>query len=162
MAQTLVDLVLSNARTIVADRRLRLLGAEAGRALESLVPVDVLGLGVDKQRYAMFTNTNGGILDDLMVTHAADHGYLVVNGANGLAEISLDGMPEFHDKFRVARNSFKKAMETYDALEARDARRHADADEAPDSAGELWRGAGAGAATGAGAGAGAAATAVHR
>ena len=25
-------------------------------------------------------------------------------------------MPEFHDKFRVAKNSFKKAMETYDAL----------------------------------------------
>lgn len=33
-----------------------------------------------------------------------------------VAEISLDGMPEFHDTFRVARNSFKKAMETYDAL----------------------------------------------
>jgi MoaA/NifB/PqqE/SkfB family radical SAM enzyme len=33
-----------------------------------------------------------------------------------VAEISLDGMPEFHDKFRVAKNSFKKAMETYDAL----------------------------------------------
>lgn len=33
-----------------------------------------------------------------------------------VAEISLDGMPEFHDKFRVAKNAFKKAMETYDAL----------------------------------------------
>jgi MoaA/NifB/PqqE/SkfB family radical SAM enzyme len=33
-----------------------------------------------------------------------------------VAELSLDGMPEFHDKFRVAANSFKKAMETYDAL----------------------------------------------
>ena len=33
-----------------------------------------------------------------------------------VAEISLDGMPEFHDKFRVARHAFKKAMETYDAL----------------------------------------------
>jgi len=33
-----------------------------------------------------------------------------------VAELSLDGMPEFHDKFRVARHSFKKAMETYDAL----------------------------------------------
>ncbi len=33
-----------------------------------------------------------------------------------VAEISLDGMPEFHDRFRVAPNSFKKAMETYDAL----------------------------------------------
>ncbi len=33
-----------------------------------------------------------------------------------VAELSLDGMPAFHDKFRVAKNSFKKAMETYDAL----------------------------------------------
>ncbi len=32
-------------------------------------------------------------------------------------EQSLDGMPEFHDTFRVSKNSFKKAMETYDALE---------------------------------------------
>jgi MoaA/NifB/PqqE/SkfB family radical SAM enzyme len=32
------------------------------------------------------------------------------------AEISLDGTEEFHDTFRVAPGSFKKAMETYDAL----------------------------------------------
>jgi MoaA/NifB/PqqE/SkfB family radical SAM enzyme len=31
-------------------------------------------------------------------------------------ELSLDGMPEFHDTFRVTKNSFEKAMETYDAL----------------------------------------------
>ncbi len=31
-------------------------------------------------------------------------------------EISLDGMPAFHDAFRVTRNSFARAMETYDAL----------------------------------------------
>jgi len=34
-----------------------------------------------------------------------------------VVEQSLDGMPEFHDTFRVTKNSFKKAMETYDALE---------------------------------------------
>ncbi len=33
-----------------------------------------------------------------------------------VVELSLDGMPEFHDTFRVAKDSFKKAMETYDAL----------------------------------------------
>ena len=31
-------------------------------------------------------------------------------------ELSLDGMPAFHDQFRKTRNSFRKAMETYDAL----------------------------------------------
>jgi len=33
-----------------------------------------------------------------------------------VAEFSLDGMPDFHDKFRVAPGSFQKAMQTYDAL----------------------------------------------
>lgn len=33
-----------------------------------------------------------------------------------VVELSLDGMPDFHDEFRVTRNSFQKAMETYDAL----------------------------------------------
>jgi MoaA/NifB/PqqE/SkfB family radical SAM enzyme len=31
-------------------------------------------------------------------------------------ELSLDGMPEFHDRFRVTKNSFAYAMNTYDAL----------------------------------------------
>src|SRR5262249_26208930 len=31
-------------------------------------------------------------------------------------ELSLDGMPEFHDTFRVTKNSFAYAMNTYDAL----------------------------------------------
>jgi MoaA/NifB/PqqE/SkfB family radical SAM enzyme len=35
-----------------------------------------------------------------------------------VVELSLDGMPEFHDNFRVARHSFEKAMQTYDALAA--------------------------------------------
>jgi MoaA/NifB/PqqE/SkfB family radical SAM enzyme len=35
-----------------------------------------------------------------------------------VVELSLDGMPEFHDTFRGARHSFEKAMETYDALAA--------------------------------------------
>jgi MoaA/NifB/PqqE/SkfB family radical SAM enzyme len=39
-----------------------------------------------------------------------------------VAEISLDGMPEFHDNFRVARHAFEKAMQTYDALVALQAR----------------------------------------
>ena len=51
--------------------QLRLVGADAAAALETLVPVDVVGLGVGKQRYALFTNDAGGILDDLMVTRRA-------------------------------------------------------------------------------------------
>ena len=59
--------------------QLQLRGAEAAAALESLVPQDVIDLPVDKQRYAYFTNAQGGLLDDLMVTRRADHLFLIVN-----------------------------------------------------------------------------------
>ena len=48
--------------------QLRLVGDDAARALETLVPVDVLGLAVGQQRYAFFTDPSGGMLDDLMIT----------------------------------------------------------------------------------------------
>ena len=48
--------------------QLRLLGPDAAAALESLVPVDVVDLPAGKQRYGLFTNANGGVLDDLMIT----------------------------------------------------------------------------------------------
>ena len=46
--------------------QLRLVGDDAARALESLVPVDVVDLAVGKQRYGLFTSSTGGILDDLI------------------------------------------------------------------------------------------------
>ena len=61
--------------------QLRLVGADAAAALETLVPVDVIGLAEGKQRYALFTNDEGGILDDLMVTRRSDHLFLVVNAS---------------------------------------------------------------------------------
>lgn len=54
---------------------------EAALALERLVPVDVAGLAEGRQRYALFTNDAGGILDDLMVANRGDHLFLVVNAA---------------------------------------------------------------------------------
>ena len=59
--------------------QLRLVGDDAARALESLVPVDVLGLAVGQQRYAFFTEASGGILDDLMITRRENDLLLVVN-----------------------------------------------------------------------------------
>ncbi|WP_290873106.1 glycine cleavage system aminomethyltransferase GcvT [Aquabacterium sp.] len=56
-------------------------GAGADAALETLVPVDIIGLPAFKQRYALFTNNEGGILDDLMVTRRADDLFVVVNAA---------------------------------------------------------------------------------
>jgi len=55
--------------------------ADAALALERLVPVDVLGLAEGRQRYGLFTNPDGGILDDLMIANRGDHLFLVVNAA---------------------------------------------------------------------------------
>ena len=54
---------------------------DAGRALELLVPQDILGVAPGRQRYAQFTNEGGGILDDLMVANFGDRLFLVVNAA---------------------------------------------------------------------------------
>jgi aminomethyltransferase len=54
---------------------------DAARALEWLVPQDILALPPGRQRYALFTNESGGILDDLMVANFGDHLFLVVNAA---------------------------------------------------------------------------------
>lgn len=67
--------------------QLRLVGADAAHALESLVPVDIVDLPVGKQRYALFTNSSGGILDDLMVTRREDDLFVVVNASCKEADI---------------------------------------------------------------------------
>jgi len=54
---------------------------DAAAALEALVPVDLLGLKPGRQRYAMFTDEAGGILDDLMVANRGDDLFLVLNAA---------------------------------------------------------------------------------
>ena len=55
--------------------------ADAARALETLLPADISGLAVGRQRYTMFTNDGGGILDDLMVSSQGEQLILVVNAA---------------------------------------------------------------------------------
>ncbi|MDN4981758.1 glycine cleavage system aminomethyltransferase GcvT [Bradyrhizobium sp. WYCCWR 13022] len=54
---------------------------DAARALERLVPQDIVAIAPGRQRYAQFTNADGGILDDLMVANFGDHLFLVVNAA---------------------------------------------------------------------------------
>src|ERR1700709_580280 len=47
--------------------------ADAALALERLVPQDILAVAPGRQRYAQFTNAEGGILDDLMVANFGSH-----------------------------------------------------------------------------------------
>jgi len=53
----------------------------AALALERAVPQDILAIPAGRQRYAQFTNAEGGILDDLMVANFGDHLFLVVNAS---------------------------------------------------------------------------------
>src|SRR3954447_5597470 len=54
---------------------------DAALALERLVPQDIVAVAPGRQRYAQFTNEDGGLLDDLMVANFGDHLFLVVNAA---------------------------------------------------------------------------------
>lgn len=67
-----------------------LAGPDAAAALEALVPGDIAGLKSGQMRYTQFTDREGGILDDLMVTRVEDGLLLVVNAAckaNDLAHL---------------------------------------------------------------------------
>lgn len=57
-------------------------------ALEALMPGDFKGLGVDRMRYSLLLDDEGGILDDLMVTRRSGDFYLVVNGATKADDIA--------------------------------------------------------------------------
>lgn len=57
-------------------------GDGAAEKLEALLPVDLVGLPALKQSYALLTNENGGIKDDLMICRWDDNTFFcVVNAA---------------------------------------------------------------------------------
>ena len=54
---------------------------ETALALEKVLPMDVLGLEIGRQRYGFLTTDEGGILDDLMFSNRGDHIFVVLNAA---------------------------------------------------------------------------------
>ncbi|MFN0302371.1 MAG: glycine cleavage system aminomethyltransferase GcvT [Burkholderiales bacterium] len=68
--------------------QIRLSGPDAAAALESLVPADIIGLPVGRQRYTFFTNDAGGILDDLIVANAGDALLIVVNASRKAEDLA--------------------------------------------------------------------------
>jgi aminomethyltransferase len=63
----------------------------AARALEALIPADIVNLKPGQQRYSQLLDENGGILDDLMVTRPTTEEekgyiYLVVNASTKEAD----------------------------------------------------------------------------
>ncbi|MFK7764671.1 MAG: glycine cleavage system aminomethyltransferase GcvT, partial [Roseobacter sp.] len=65
-------------------------------AFEALVPVDVLGLADGRQRYGFFTNSAGGIEDDLMFARRGDDLFVVINAACKDSDLELmrAGLPQ--------------------------------------------------------------------
>ncbi|WP_420140200.1 glycine cleavage system aminomethyltransferase GcvT, partial [Sphingomonas sp.] len=68
--------------------QLTLSGDAVDAALETLLPGDIKGLGVDRMRYSLLLDDTGGIIDDLMVTRRADDVYMVVNGATKAGDVA--------------------------------------------------------------------------
>lgn len=64
-------------------------GEAPAAALETLVPAALTTLAEGKARYTQFTNDAGGILDDLIVSNAGDHLFVVVNAAMRDQDIPL-------------------------------------------------------------------------
>ncbi len=68
--------------------QLRLVGPDAAAALETLMPMDVLGLAEGRQRYGLLLNDAGGIMDDLMLVNRGTDIFIIVNGACKAADIA--------------------------------------------------------------------------
>lgn len=84
-----------------------LLPLSADAALETLVPVDVIGLKEGRQRYGLFTSDSGGVLDDLMIARRAGDLFLVVNAARKDHDIAhmraaIEGVEEVTDRALLA------------------------------------------------------------
>ena len=76
---------------------------DAARALESLVPVDIVGLAQGRQRYALFTNEQGGIRDDLMIANLGDRYLIVVNAACKDADEALSASGTWRERCDIER-----------------------------------------------------------
>ena len=57
-------------------------GIDCAKELEQLIPTDIENLPVNKMRYCCFTNDNGGILDDLIISNLGQKYYIVMNAAH--------------------------------------------------------------------------------
>ncbi len=68
--------------------QLRLSGPDAAAAFESLMPVDVIDLGLYRQRYGLLLTDEGTIIDDLMFVNRGSDIFIIVNGACKAGDIA--------------------------------------------------------------------------
>jgi aminomethyltransferase len=82
-------------------------GENADRALEALLPGDIIGLKEGRTRYSLLLDADGGILDDLMVTRLAPSNPFVSSevetrpstslGTNGSLYMVVNGATKYDD-----------------------------------------------------------------
>ncbi len=68
--------------------QLRLVGPDAAAAFETLMPVDVVGLPVGKQRYGLLLTEGGTVIDDLMFVNRGTDIFVIVNGACKVGDLA--------------------------------------------------------------------------
>ena len=73
----------------VVIRSLSGLAESAARALETLMPADIVGLRAGRQRYGLLTDEAGGIIDDLIVARNREHLFLVVNASRKSRDVEV-------------------------------------------------------------------------
>lgn len=102
--------------------QVELRGEGAAEKLETLVPASIVPLVEGKARYTFFTNADGGIMDDLIVSNAGDHLFTVVNASMrdqdiGHMRANLEGIDviELTDRALVAVQG-PKAVDVVGAL----------------------------------------------
>lgn len=75
--------------------QVRVTGKDVRRAVETLLPADLVNSEAGRMHYSFLLNDKGGILDDLMVTPFSDHVFMVLNAACKQSDIAQlrNGLP---------------------------------------------------------------------
>ena len=89
---------------------------DLARELEKLIPIDLVSLSKDRQRYGFLTNEKGGVIDDLMISNRGNHFFVVVNASrkeidkNYLRE--KKGVTLFDTKDLICVHDYRKTNKT--------------------------------------------------
>lgn len=81
-------------------------GETPGLSLERLTPAGMSTLAEGRQRYALLTNDDGGIIDDCMVANWGTHLTMVVNASRAAVDIPhlIAGLPDCDVRFKLDRS----------------------------------------------------------
>jgi aminomethyltransferase len=84
--------------------QLRIVGRHPAEAVEVLVPGDIKALKGGRARYTVLTDEQGGILDDLIISNADDHLFVVVNAGQREADLAhlRAGLAPDHEVIELA------------------------------------------------------------